>query len=66
MSPYARISFDYITQFLPAGAARAYAGIWLASHGLNGFEISVVTTVPILLILASNVVVGRLEDRARD
>ncbi len=66
MSPYARISLYYVTQFLPAGAAHAYAGIWLASHGLSGFEISVVTTVPILLILASNVVVGRLADKARD
>jgi PPP family 3-phenylpropionic acid transporter len=66
MSPYARISFYYITQFLPAGAAHAYAGIWLSSHGLNGFEISVVSTFPILLILASNVVVGRLADKARD
>ncbi len=66
MSPSARISFYYVTQFLPAGAAHAYAGIWLASHGLSGFEISVVTTVPILLILASNVLVGRLADKARD
>lgn len=66
MNPYARISLYYVTQFLPAGTAHAYAGIWLSSHGLNGFEISVVSTFPILLILASNVVVGRLADKARD
>jgi PPP family 3-phenylpropionic acid transporter len=66
MGPYARISFYYVTQFLPAGAAHAYAGIWLASNGLSSFEISVVTTVPIVLILASNVFVGRLADGARD
>jgi PPP family 3-phenylpropionic acid transporter len=66
MNPAARISLYYVTQFLPAGAAHAYAGIWLSSHGLNGFEISVVSTFPILVILASNVFVGRLADKARD
>ena len=66
MTPYSRIALYNVTQFLPAGAAHAYAGIWLAAHGLSGWEIGVVTTFPIVLILLSNVFVGRLADKARD
>ncbi len=66
MTPYARTALYYFAQFLPAGAAHAYAGIWLAHHGLTGWEIGIVTTLPIVLILMSNVLVGRLADRARD
>jgi MFS transporter, PPP family, 3-phenylpropionic acid transporter len=66
VSPYVRIALYYVTQFLPAGAMHAFAGIWLSSHGLSGFEIGAVTTVPIALILLTNVFVGRLADKARD
>lgn len=66
MTPHFRIAIYYVTQFLPAGAAHAYAGIWLASHGLTGSQIGTVTTIPIALILLTNVFVGRLADQARD
>jgi MFS transporter, PPP family, 3-phenylpropionic acid transporter len=66
MSPYFRIAFYYVTQFLPAGAAHAYAGIWLKGHGLSSVEIGVVNSFPIVLMLVSSVFVGRLSDSARD
>jgi MFS transporter, PPP family, 3-phenylpropionic acid transporter len=66
MSPYVRIALYYVTQFLPAGAAHAYAGIWLKDHGLSSVEIGIVNSFPIVLLLISNVFVGRLADGARD
>jgi MFS transporter, PPP family, 3-phenylpropionic acid transporter len=66
LTPYFRIALYFVTQFLPAGAAHAYAGIWLADNGLSSVQIGVVNTFPIVLILLSNTFVGRVADRARD
>jgi MFS transporter, PPP family, 3-phenylpropionic acid transporter len=66
MSPYFRIALYYVTQFLPAGAAHAYAGIWLKGHGLSSVEVGIVNSFPIVLMLISNVFLGRLADGARD
>jgi MFS transporter, PPP family, 3-phenylpropionic acid transporter len=66
MSPYVRIALYYVTQFLPAGAAHAYAGIWLKDNGLSSVEIGIVNSFPIVLMLISSVFVGRLSDGARD
>ncbi len=65
-SPESRLSAFYFTQFMSAGAAAAFAGIWFASKGLSAQEIGWLNSVPVLILLVMNLFVGRLADRASD
>ncbi len=65
-SPEGRTALFYMTVFATPGATSAYLGIWLNDKGLNGGEIGWINSVPIFMILAFNLYVGRLADRAND
>lgn len=61
-----KLKIYFFTQFMSGGAAHAYAGLWLKERGLDSWQIGVVGTLPIVIILLSNVFVGRIADRAKD
>ena len=66
LTPEARTTVYYVIFFMTSGAATAYAGIWFADQGLSAGEIGIIGSLPVLLTLVLNLVVGRLADRARD
>jgi PPP family 3-phenylpropionic acid transporter len=66
VSPELRVGAFYFTQFMTAGAATVFAGIWFSSKGLSSQEIGLINAIPVLAMLAVNLVVGRIADRADD
>lgn len=65
-SPEWRASFFHFTVFASTGVASAYFSIWLSNKGISADEIGVINAVPIIAMLAINVLIGRLADRASD
>ena len=65
-SPELRAAIYHFTVFGTAGVASVYFGIWLTSRGVHPDQIGIINAAPVLLMLAVNVIVGRLADRARD
>ena len=65
-SPERRISLFYFTQYMAAGAASVYAGIWFEGQGFSSEQIGVLNAFPVLAVLLLNLFVGRLADRADD
>lgn len=65
-SPELRASLFQFTVYLPGAVSSVFLGIWLSQHGLPADQIGIVNSVPMLFLLALNMVVGRLADRARD
>lgn len=65
-SPERRVGAFYFTQFMTAGAATVYGGIWFTGKGLSEDQIGWVYAAPVLVLLLLNLFVGRLADRARD
>jgi MFS transporter, PPP family, 3-phenylpropionic acid transporter len=61
-----RTGLYYFSQFWSGGAFHSYGGIWFASLGFTATQIGLANTVPTLIVLLSNVLVGKLADRARD
>ena len=66
LTPEHRISLFYFTQYMAAGVASVYAGIWFAGKGFSSEQIGVLNAFPVLSVLVLNLVVGRLADRADD
>lgn len=66
ITPEARLSAFFFTQFLGAGVANSFAGLWFSGKGLSEREIGIVAATPFLVMLVLNLVVGRLADRASD
>jgi PPP family 3-phenylpropionic acid transporter len=66
LTPELRATAYYFTVFMTSGAATTYAGIWFQSQGLSSAEIGLVGSLPVLIMLVLNLVVGRLADRADD
>jgi PPP family 3-phenylpropionic acid transporter len=60
------LSLFFLTQFMSGGAATAFAGIWFTSKGLSAEQVGLLNSVPIFILLALNLIVGRLADRAGD
>jgi PPP family 3-phenylpropionic acid transporter len=56
----------YAAMFLPQGVASVFAGIWFASRGFTESEIGILNAAPVLVLLALNLWVGRIADRAED
>src|SRR5690606_8238287 len=56
----------HFTVFASTGVASAYFGIWLANRGISPDEIGIINAAPILAMLAINILVGRLADKASD
>lgn len=65
-SPELRASIFHSTVFMPGAVASVYLGIWLSQKGIPADQIGIVNSVPVLCLLALNIVVGRLADKAGD
>lgn len=65
-SPEARASFFQFTVYLPGAVSSVFLGIWLSEHGLPADQIGIVNAIPMLCLLALNMVIGRIADRAKD
>lgn len=65
-SPELRASLYQFTVYLPGAVSSVFLGIWLSQRGLPADQIGIVNAVPMLCLLAVNMLVGRLADRAKD
>ncbi|MET3924845.1 MFS transporter [Devosia sp. 2618] len=65
-SPELRTSLFQFTVYLPSAVSAVFLGIWLSEHGIPADQIGLVNSIPILVLLALNMLVGRIADRARD
>jgi PPP family 3-phenylpropionic acid transporter len=65
-SPELRASLFQSTVYLPGAISSVFLGIWLSDHGIPADQIGIINSVPMLCLLALNMVVGRLADRAKD
>jgi PPP family 3-phenylpropionic acid transporter len=66
LSPELRATFFYFTQLMNNGAAVAYGGIWFIEKGIHPEQIATINSLPTFILLALNLVVGRLADRVSD
>lgn len=66
LSPIQRTGFFFFCQFIAGGTANAFAGIWLSQQDLTAQQIGLVNSVPVAVLLAINIFVGRIADRASD
>ncbi|MBS3847865.1 MFS transporter [Devosia sp. J2-20] len=65
-SPEARASLYQFTVYLPGAVSSVFLGIWLSEHGLPADQIGIINSIPMLCLLAVNMLIGRLADRAKD
>lgn len=65
-SPEARASIFQFSVYLPPAVSSVFLGIWLSEHGLPADQIGLINSIPMLCLLAVNMLVGRIADRARD
>jgi PPP family 3-phenylpropionic acid transporter len=66
LSPELRASIYQFTVYLPGAVSSVFLGIWLSEHGLPADQIGLINSVPMLCLLAVNMLVGRIADRAKD
>ena len=66
VSPELRAAAYHFTVFGTAGVASVYFGIWLTTKGIRPDEIGLINAAPVLAMLAVNMLIGRLADRAKD
>lgn len=66
VTPELRATLYYFIQYMAGATVTVYGGIWFAGQGLTPEQIGIVNALPVLIILALNVVVGRIADRASD
>ncbi|MEX0860839.1 MAG: MFS transporter, partial [Cucumibacter sp.] len=65
-SPEGRTSLFYFCFYMGNGAAASYLPIWLVQKGVLEDQIGYINAVPIILMIAINLIVGRIADRAKD
>jgi PPP family 3-phenylpropionic acid transporter len=66
LSPELRASIYQFTVYLPGAVSSVFLGIWLSEHGLPADQIGLINSVPMLCLLAVNMLIGRIADRAKD
>jgi PPP family 3-phenylpropionic acid transporter len=66
LTPEVRTSAFYATFFTPSGAAVMFLPLWLSGKGITPEQIGLINAVPIVVILAFNLIIGRVADRAKD
>ncbi|MHA6690148.1 MFS transporter [Devosia sp. A449] len=66
MTPELRTTAFYFTYFMGPGAAVMFLPIWLSEKGISPEQIGLINAVPVFAILALNLIVGRVADRAKD
>ncbi len=65
-SPELRASIFHFTVFGSTGAVSAYFAIWLSGKGITPDQIGIVNAVPVLVLLFTSMLIGRLADKASD
>ncbi len=65
-SPELHAALFHATVFAAGSTVSVYFAIWLAGKGLSPDQIGIINAVPVMAMLATNVFVGRLADRASD
>lgn len=65
-SPELRTTAFYFTYFMGPGAAVMFLPIWLSEKGISAEQIGLINSLPVLAILALNLIIGRVADRASD
>lgn len=65
-TPEMRTGLYYAAMFLPAGVSTMLLPIWLDGRGIGEEEIGIISAVPIMIMIALNLFVGRVADRAKD
>ena len=66
LSPEFRAGIFHFTVFAGTGVASVYFGIWLVNRGIGPDEVGIINAAPVLVMLAINILVGRLADKASD
>jgi PPP family 3-phenylpropionic acid transporter len=66
VSPELRTTAFYFTYFMANGASVVFLPIWLAEKGINPEQTGIINALPIFAIMALNLIVGRVADRASD
>ncbi len=66
LTPELRTTAFYFTYFMGPGAAVMFLPIWLSEKGITTEQIGIINAVPVFVILALNLIVGRVADRAKD
>lgn len=66
VSPELRTTAFYFTYFMANGASVVFLPIWLAQKGINPEQTGIINALPIFAIMALNLIVGRIADRASD
>jgi PPP family 3-phenylpropionic acid transporter len=56
----------YGSMYLAPAVASVFAGIWFSARGLTDAQIGVLYAAPVLVLLALNLWIGRIADRASD
>lgn len=65
-SPEIRTGLFYSTLFMSVAVSGLYFAIWLDGKGISATDIGIINSVPVFLMLAVNLVVGRIADRSDD
>jgi|SRR5215217_4694468 len=66
LTPELRTTAFYFTYFMGPGAAVMFLPIWLSEKGITTEQIGIINAVPVFVILALNLIIGRVADRAKD
>jgi PPP family 3-phenylpropionic acid transporter len=66
LSPELRAAVFHFFVYASGSVASVYFGIWLFDHGLNSDQIGIINAAPVLAMLALNLFVGRIADKASD
>jgi PPP family 3-phenylpropionic acid transporter len=64
--PELRAASFHFSVFLSSGVGAVYFAIWLSDKGISADEIGIINAVPSLIMLAVNLFVGRIADKASD
>ena len=65
-TPTTRVTAFYLTYYMGPGAAVMFLPIWLSEKGISPEQIGLINAVPVFAILALNLIIGRIADRASD
>jgi PPP family 3-phenylpropionic acid transporter len=66
IAPEWRVALFFFVQMMPLGASVVYAGIWFASKGIGSDGIGLINSLPVIVMIAVQLTVGRIADRAKD
>lgn len=62
----ARLCLHYVFQYMPVAIGSLLLPAWLTAQGLDAFRIGLINAVPILCVILTGILFGRLSDRMAD